>query len=203
MSSTQNNTQIEGFKKLIDALFDETKKNAESILNEAIVQSNGIIGESEKYSLKRSEEILSSYTEMAEIEPRKEVSKSEIEARMQLLKLKEAYVEKVFGESRKRLKEFTDSSEYKSLMLDNIASLSKQIQVGELIVNEDDMKRLGEKNLQKAAGLGVAVKALAVGIGGFIIFTKDGKASIDRTIDGILRSEKEKMRGKIAEQLFG
>jgi vacuolar-type H+-ATPase subunit E/Vma4 len=203
MSSTQNNTQIEGFKKLIDALFDETKKNAESILNEAIVQSNGIIGESEKYSLKRSEEILSSYTEMAEIEPRKEVSKSEIEARMQLLKLKEAYVEKVFGESRKRLKEFTDSSEYKSLMLDNIASLSKQIQVGELIVNEDDMKRLGEKNLQKAAGLGVAVKALAVGIGGFIIITKDGKASIDRTIDGILRSEKEKMRGKIAEQLFG
>ena len=203
MSSTQNNTQIEGFKKLIDALFDETKKNAESILNEAIERSNAIIDESEKYSLKRSEEILSSYAEMAEIEPRKEVSKSEIETRMQLLKLKEAYVEKVFGESRKRLKEFTGSSEYKSLMLDNIASLSKRIEVGELIVNEEDIKRLGEKNLHKAASPGVAVKALAVGIGGFIIITKDGKASIDRTIDGILRSEKEKMRGKIAEQLFG
>ena len=203
MSSTQNNTQIEGFKKLIGALFDETKKNAESILNEAIERSNAIIDESEKYSLKRSEKILSSYAEMAEIEPRKEVSKFEIETRMQLLKLKDAYVEKVFGESRKRLREFTDSSEYTSLMLDNIASLSKRIEVGGLIMNEEDIKRLGEKNLQKAAGLGVAVKALAVGIGGFIIITKDGRASIDRTIDGILRSEKEKMRGKIAEKLFG
>ena len=203
MSSTQNNTQMEGCKKLIDALFDETKKNAESISNEAIERSNAIIDESEKYSLKRSEEILSSYAEMAEIEPRKEVSKSEIETRMQLLKLKDAYVEKVFGESRKRLREFTDSSEYTSLMLDNIASLSKRIEVGELIMNEEDIKRLGEKNLQKAAGPGVAVKALAVGISGFIIITKDGKASIDRTIDGILRSEKEKMRGKIAEKLFG
>jgi len=89
-------------------------------MSEALQRSNVIMDESEKYSLKRSEETLSSYTEIAEIESRKEVSKSEIDTRMQLLKLKEAYVEKVFEESCKKLEEFTASADYREIMLESI-----------------------------------------------------------------------------------
>ncbi|MDD1776302.1 MAG: hypothetical protein LUP94_03000 [Candidatus Methanomethylicus sp.] len=202
MTTAYSKAQTEGIKKLVDALFEESKSKAEAIIGEAIQRSKLILDESEKYALKHSEETFSSFAEMAAIESRKEVSKAEIDTRMDLLRLKESYVEKVFEETRKKLADFTESSEYKSFMLDNLTSLAKSMAIGQVLLNEDDIRRLGEKNVQKAAGSGAEIKEQSVGIGGFIVISKDGKASVDRTIDGILRSEKEKLRGKIAEQLF-
>jgi len=87
--------QAEAFKKLVDAVFEEAMNKAQAAIAEASQKSSAILEESEKYSQKRSAEILSSYREMAEIEARKEVSKAEIDFRMSMLKLKESYVDAV------------------------------------------------------------------------------------------------------------
>jgi V/A-type H+-transporting ATPase subunit E len=202
-SDASQDLQAEGFKKLVDAVLEEARVKSASIMNEATERAAVILEESQKFSLKHCEEILASYREMAEIESRKEISTSEIEARMQLLKLKESYVERVFEEAKKRLQAFVETPEYRHLMLDGLHALSKSITAGELIMNDGDIKKLGEAAIRKAAGVDVEINRHQVGIGGFIIISKDKKMSVDRTIDSMLNQEKQILRGKIADLLFG
>jgi len=194
--------QAEAFKKLVDAVFEEAMNKAQAAIAEASQKSSAILEESEKYSQKRSAEILSSYREMAEIEARKEVSKAEIDFRMSMLKLKESYVDAVLEETRKKLQAFVATPEYKSLVLDSLKSVSKSVPVGQVLINDSDVTRLGKENLKKAAGHDVKIEEHDLGTGGFIVIIKDSKASVDRSIDSILESEKQSLRGRIAESLF-
>jgi vacuolar-type H+-ATPase subunit E/Vma4 len=194
--------QAEAFKKLVDAVFEEAMNKAQAAIAEASQKSSAILEESEKYSQKRSAEILSSYREMAEIEARKEVSKAEIDFRMSMLKLKESYVDAVLEETRKKLQAFVATPEYKSLVLDSLKSVSKSVPVGKVLINDADVTRLGKENLKKAVGHDVKIEEHDLGTGGFIVITKDSKASVDRSIDSILESEKQSLRGRIAESLF-
>ena len=194
--------QAEAFKKLVDAVFEEAMNKAQAAIAEASQKSSAILEESEKYSQKRSAEILSSYREMAEIEARKEVSKAEIDFRMSMLKLKESYVDAVLEETRKKLQAFVATPEYKSLVLDSLKSVSKSVPVGQVLINDADVTRLGKENLKKAVGHDVKFEEHDLGTGGFIVITKDSKASVDRSIDSILESEKQSLRGRIAESLF-
>jgi len=194
--------QAEGFKKLVDAVFEEARVKAQAAVAEASQKSSAILEESEKYSQKRSAEILSSYNEMAEIEARKEVSKAEIDFRMSTLKLKESYVDEVLEEARKKLQAFVATPEYKSLVLDGLKSISKSVPVGQVLINDADITRLGKENLKKAVGHDTKIESHNLGTGGFIVITKDSKASVDRSIDSILESEKQSLRGRIAESLF-
>lgn len=194
--------QAEGFKKLVDAVFEEARVKAQAAIAEASHKSSAILEESEKYSQKRSAEILSSYKEMAEIEARKEISKTEIDSRMSMLKLKESYVDTVLEESRKKLQAFVATPEYKSLVLDCLKSVSISVPIGQVLINNADITSLGKENLKKAVGHDVKIEAHNLGTGGFIVITKDSKASVDRSIDSILESEKQSLRGRIAELLF-
>jgi len=201
-SGAPKDLQADGFRKLVDAVFEEARVKSESTMNEAVRRTSVILEESEKFALKHCEEILTSYREMAEIEPRKEISKSEIDARMHLLKLKESYVGKVFEEAKKRLQAFVETPEYKQLMLDGLHALSKSVVMGELLMNDSDIKKLGEHTIRHAAGSDVEIKGHPVGIGGFIIISRDKKTSVDRTINNMLNQEKLTLRGKIADLLF-
>lgn len=201
MSSTIA-SQSEGLKRLIDALFEESKTNAESIISDAETRSQSILLESEKYSLKKAEDTLNSYASMATIESRKEVSKAEIESRMSMLRMKNDYVEQVFDAAKARLLEYAKSEEYLSTLSRTISAASEQIDAGELLLSARDIDALGTSKLKKIAGKETAVNASNIGIGGFTLVSKDGKISIDRTIDSVLISLKEKMRGKIADALF-
>ena len=206
MSSNPPNAtdaQSDGFRKLIDAVFEEAKVKAETTITEAYQKSLDILAESEKYSQRRSDEILASYRDIAKIEARKEVSKAEINARMSLLKLKESQVDAVLETTRERLQSFTESAEYKTLVLDGIKSITKSVPIGQVLLNEADITKLGKENLKRVAGHDVQIVAQNLGTGGFIAITKDSKASIDRSIDSILESEKQSFRGRIAELLFG
>jgi vacuolar-type H+-ATPase subunit E/Vma4 len=51
-------------------------------------------------------------------------------------------------------------------------------------------------------GHDVKIEAHNLGTGGFVVITRDSKASVDRSIDSILESEKQSLRGRIAESLF-
>ncbi len=199
--SSINASQSEGLKRLIDALFEESRAKAESAISEAESRSHSILAESEKYSLKKAEETLSSYASMSMIESRKEVSKAEIEARMSMLRMKSDYVERVFDAARTHLLEYTESKEYLSRLAKSIPAARGQIDAGELLLSQRDIDALGAK-LKRIAGKDVAVSPANIGIGGFILVSKDGKLSIDRTLDGMLSSQKEKLRGKIADALF-
>lgn len=193
--------QMKGLKKLIESLFDEKRQRAGLLIDEALSRAMAVLEESERYSIKKAEEIISSYEEIATIEARKEVSKAEIEMRMELLKLKESYVEKVFEGVQERLREFTKSEEYRSLLLNDLARTAKGFDAGEVLMRPEDIESLDVKKMKKALG-GANVKPFGIGTGGFIMISRDGKSRIDRTIDGIIRSEKERLRGKIAQDLF-
>jgi vacuolar-type H+-ATPase subunit E/Vma4 len=201
-SNVSQDIQVDGFRKLVDAVLEEARAKSESIMNEAAQRAAVVFEESQKFSLKRCEEMLDSYREMAETESRKEISTSEIDARMQLLRLKESYVERVFEEVRKRLQLFVETPEYKHLMLDGLHTLTSSSVTGELLMNDSDIKKLGEETIKRVIGSDVAIKKHPVGIGGFIIISKDKRTSVDRTIDSILNQEKQTLRGKIADLLF-
>ncbi|MDD1764678.1 MAG: hypothetical protein LUQ46_01545 [Candidatus Methanomethyliaceae archaeon] len=201
-SNASQDIQVEGFRKLVDAVLEEARVKSESIMNEAAQRAAVVFEESQKFSLKRCDEMLNSYREIAEIESRKEISTSEIDARMQLLRLKESYVERVFEEVRKRLQVFVETPEYKRLMLDGLHTLASSTVTGELLMNDSDIKKLSEETIKRVIGGDVEIKKHPVGIGGFIIISKDKRTSVDRTIDSILNQEKQTLRGKIADLLF-
>lgn len=203
MSSDPGRHQEEGFKKLMDAVFQQSQASASQAIDEAEKKALAAIDESEKYALQKGEEISSSYREMATIEARKEISKAEIDARMGLLQLKESYVDLVLGEAKKKLRSFTTTPEYKALLLNELKAISKKMPVGELLVNAEDVALVGEDKIKRAVGSGVSITSKQIGTGGFIAIRKDGRAAIDRSIDSILESERKALRGKIAGTLFG
>jgi len=200
--SSINASQSGGLKRLIDALFEESRTKVESMIADAESRSQSILLESEKYSLKKAEETLSSYSSMADIESRKEVSKAEIEARMLMLRMKNDYVERVFETAKECLLKYAQSKEYLSQLAEGISAAREQIDAGELLLSQRDIDALGASKLRKIAGKEMTVKPESIGIGGFMLVSKDGKLSIDRTIDGMLASQKGRMRGKIADALF-
>lgn len=203
MNADSDRQQAEGYKKLMDAVFEQSLERASAAIDEAEKKALAIIDESERFATKKSEEILSSYKEMAEIEARKEVSKAEIDARMSLLKLKESCVDQVLEEAKKRLQSYVATPEYRSNLLEEIKVISKKMPIGQLILNPSDIALLGSEKIRRAGGAGVEVEPRQIGTGGFIAIRKDGKALVDRSIDSILESEKKALRGVIAEALFG
>ncbi|MBC7120417.1 MAG: hypothetical protein H5T33_02370 [Candidatus Methanosuratus sp.] len=203
LSFIQSGSDAEGFNRLIDALFEETGSRVNALMTEALNTIESIMSESKKYSIRRCQEILDSYIESSETEYRKEISKAEIEARMQALRIKEEIVEAVFAKAREALSEFAGNGEYAEIMKKQLVTLSTLVPVGRLILNRRDLAALGEEELRKIIGSQCAIAAEDLGTGGFMLISKDGKVSIDRTIDSVLKSKKEEMRGRIAEKLFG
>lgn len=203
MSTEPGRNQAEGYRKLMDAVFEQSMARAAGSIDEAEKKALSIIDESERFATKKSMEIISSYREMAEIEARKEVSKAEIEARMGLLKLKELHVDLVLQEARRRLQSFATTPEYKSMLLEEIKAISKMLPIGQLIMNPGDIELVGTDKIKRAVGAGTEITPKQIGTGGFIAVRKDGKASVDRSIDSILDSERKALRGKIADTLFG
>ncbi len=203
MNAASGGHQAEGYKKLMDAIFEQSTARAKGAIDEAEKKVLSIFDESERYATKKSGDIIASYREIAAIEARKEVSKAEIEARMGLLKLKESYVDLVLQEAKSRLQSFVATPEYKSTLLEEIKATSKKMPIGRLIMNPRDVSLLGAEKIKRAAGEGAAINPKQIGTGGFIAVRKDGKTSVDRSIDSILESERKALRGKIAEILFG
>ncbi|MCX8182468.1 MAG: V-type ATP synthase subunit E family protein [Candidatus Methanomethyliaceae archaeon] len=196
-------SQIEAFKKMVDKIFDEAKSKALSTLNEAAEKVVSTLEESERFSINRCQEILSTYHEKAEIESRKEISRSEVEARMNLLNLRESYVERAFKEARSRLVSYCDTEEYISDLVNNLKKLSKAVPVGEILMREKDIKRIGLGNLKKIFGKDLQIKPHPIDIGGFIIVSADKKIFLDRTFESILSEERHMLRSRVASILFG
>ncbi|MEN3006210.1 MAG: V-type ATP synthase subunit E family protein [Candidatus Methanosuratincola petrocarbonis] len=201
--SVQRTIDADGFNRLIAALFEETDSKIDALMAEALTTVESIMSESKKYSIRRSKEILDSYSESSEVEYRKEISKAEIDSRMQVLRIKEEIVESVFAEARERLLEFTGKEEYLEILQKQLTSLSSLVHVGKVILNKRDVERLGEENIRKILGPKCDISVEDLGTGGFMLISKDGKVAIDRTIDSLLKSKKDAMRGRIAEKLFG
>lgn len=203
MNAGNGGHQAEGYRKLMDAVFEQSLVKASASIDEAEKKALATIDESERFALKKSEEIVDSYRDMAEIEARKEVSKAEIDARMGLLKLKESYVDLVLEDARKRLQSFVATPEYRTMLLEEIKLISKRMPIGQLLLNPDDVSLIGVDKIKRAAGAGVEITPRQIGMGGFIAMRKDVQASVDRSIDSILESERKALRGKIAGILFG
>ncbi len=201
--SAQRTIDTDGFNKLISAFFEELGSRVDALAAEAVNTIESIMSESRKYSIRRSKEILESYRESSEVEYKKEISKAEIDARMQALRIKEEVVEAVFAEARERLLEFADKEEYLEIMQKQLKSLSSLVHVGNVILNKRDAERLGEEAIRKILGPKCDISVEDLGTGGFILISKDGKIAIDRTLDSLLASKKDEMRGRIAEKLFG
>jgi len=196
-------SQVEAFRKMVDKIFDEAKSKALSALNEAAERVSSLLEESERFSVARSQEILSAYREKAEVESRKEISRSEVEARMHLLNLREYYVERAFKEARSKLIAYCDTDEYLSDLITNLKKLSNTVPGGEILMRERDIKLIGLNNLKKIFGEDLNVKAHPIEIGGFIIVSADKKIVLDRTFENILSSERQRLRSRVASTLFG
>ncbi|MDI9609383.1 MAG: V-type ATP synthase subunit E family protein [Candidatus Verstraetearchaeota archaeon] len=199
----QSSVDTDGFNRLIGALFEETGSKIDALITEALNAVESIMSESKKYSIRRCEEILDSYSESSEVEYRKEISKAEIDARMQTLRIKEEIIETVFAEARERLLEFARKEEYVDMIQKQLESLSSLIHVGKVVLNKRDSERIGEETIRKIFGPKCDISVEDLGTGGFRLISKDGKVAIDRTIDSLLKSKKDEMRGRIAEKLFG
>ena len=192
---------IEAFKQMVDKLLNDAKERVITIINNTFEDILKMFNESEKYTISHYKEILSSYKERAEIESKKEISRAEIESRLYLLNLKDTCINKVFEEVKSKLIEYCKSDEYIEIILEKLKNISKEIPIEELLMKEDDIKRIKITRLRKILGSS-EIKPHPIEIGGFIIISKNGRLTINKTFDYLLEAEKQVLRSKIASILF-
>jgi vacuolar-type H+-ATPase subunit E/Vma4 len=194
-------SNVEAFKIMVDKLLNDTKNKVTTIFNNAFENILKILSESEKYAISNYKEILSSYKERAEIESKKEISKTEMESRLYLLTLKDSCINKVIENVKSKLIEYCKSDEYIEIILEKLKKISKEIPIEILLMKEDDIKRIGIDKLKKILESS-EIKSYPIEIGGFIIISRNGKLTINRTLDYLLEAEKQVLRSKIASILF-
>ncbi|MCC6013199.1 MAG: hypothetical protein LM593_02420 [Candidatus Verstraetearchaeota archaeon] len=194
-------SNVEAFKIMVDKLLNDTKNKVTTIFNNAFENILKILSESEKYAISNYKEILSSYKERAEIESKKEISKTEMESRLYLLTLKDSCINKVIENVKSKLIEYCKSDEYIEIILEKLKKISKEIPIEILLMKEDDIKRIGIDKLEKILESS-EIKSYPIEIGGFIIISRNGKLTINRTLDYLLEAEKQVLRSKIASILF-
>lgn len=194
-------SNVEAFKIMVDKLLNDTKNKVTTIFNNAFENILKILSESEKYAISNYKEILSSYKERAEIESKKEISKTEMESRLYLLTLKDSCINKVIENVKSKLIEYCKSDEYIEIILEKLKKISKEIPIEILLMKEDDIKRIKITRLRKILGSS-EIKPHPIEIGGFIIISKNGRLTINKTFDYLLEAEKQVLRSKIASILF-
>jgi len=201
-------TQVE---KIEEIIINEAKEKAENIIVKAREEAKKVLDKAEQEAKREAEEIISKKKTDAEAQARRILSEAKLEARLKILNVKEQLISEAFDKALDKLKEFTQSAQYKSALENLIKDAAIIIRGGDLEVllpentNVDlDLSKIA-KEVEEQTGVKTSLnisKERIRSIGGVIVRSKDRLLTVDNTFEARLERLREQLRVNVANLLF-
>lgn len=203
-----------GTEKIVSSIISEAQTKANSIEEEAEVESKSILEEGEKLALIEKEKILEDGKKQSTMRYQQIISEAKMNSRRMELDAREEVIEESFKKAVENLKEIasSDSTEYKESLNEIIIEAAFEIGGGDLIVSvkADDVAKIEvskssiEKEVTEKSG---NETKLEIGdnintIGGAVLKTKNGEIEVNNTIEARLVRFKKSLRSEVAKILF-
>lgn len=199
---------MDALEKMKETILQEAQLKANELVKVATEDAEGILRKAQAEAANKRSERLAEAKEKAEENVRRTVTLADLDARKQLLAVKEELIEEAFAQAERRLASLEPEAyeRYLKQALFNAAGDTG----GDVIMCERDRLAIGEKivtevnaELVKAGRKGKTRLADVSGdfVGGFILTS--GKVEVNSTFDAILAREYEALLVDVAGILFG
>jgi V/A-type H+-transporting ATPase subunit E len=182
-------------EKIINQIEIDTDKEVKKILNEAKKQAEIIMKNEQKKAEIQSEIIISNGVKKSDSIKQIIISKENQLAKKSITKTKEKIIEKCFTDAFNKFKNLPEEIYEKRVnnyikkginKIGNDCSVKISKEIDKKITKKFGLKLIGQVN----------------SIGGIILISNDGKVTLDYTIEGIIKREKDRIRIKIGKILF-
>jgi len=197
--------------KIEEIIINEAKEKAENIIVKAREEAKKVLGKAEQEAKREAEEIISKKKTDAEAQARRILSEAKLEARLKILNAKEQLISEAFDKALEKLKEFSQSAQYKTALENLIKDAAIIIRGGDLEVllpentNVDlDLSKIA-KEVEEQTGVKTSLnisKERIRSIGGVIVRSKDRLLTVDNTFEARLERLREQLRVNVANLLF-
>lgn len=182
-------------EKIIDQINLDTQNEINQILKEANIQADKIIKDSLVKAEIQSKKIILNGEKKSNSIKQIIISKENQNAKKIITRTKEEIIELCFEKAYLKLKQL-NNKEYTKLVNKFIKEGIKKIgDESSIKISKDIDKKIAEKFKLKVIGK-------TDSIGGVILISKDGKITLDNTIEGIIKREKNRIRIKVGKILF-
>jgi len=203
-----------GTEKIVSSIISEAQSKANSIGEEAEVESKSILEEGEKLALIEKEKILEDGKKQSTMRYQQIISEAKMNSRRMELDAREEIIEESFKKAVENLKDIasSDSTEYKESLKEIIIEAATEIGGGDMIVSvkAEDVAKIKvsissiENEVKEKTG---NETKLEIGdnintIGGAVIKTKNGEIEVNNTIEARLLRFKKSLRSEVARILF-
>lgn len=139
----------------------------------------------------------------SEIKAKEIVSKAQIQSQREILNLKEKMINDLLEELKSKLKEYSQTEEYKSYLYKEIDSAVKKYNEKEFIIylTKNDYDRYKDELMNRLNDSVQIKESKDDIIGGFILQDKDMKFRVDNTLLSNIHHEREKVGIMVTEAL--
>ena len=202
----------ETLDKLVHTILMDSETEAEKILEEAEREKAQIIREARMEAERRQQWILREAEAEAELLKRRELARTGLQIRMEMLATKEELIAQAIAKALEKLEAFTKEPGYRTLLEQLIVEGAVGLGGGELQVqtNEADASKLPNlqnlepritEQIKTEATLKLAPERLNC-TGGVLITKADGSVYIDNTFEARIARQRREIRVLIANALF-
>jgi len=182
-------------EKIIEQIKKDSEKEIKQIQLDAEKQRKEIITQAKKEGEAKARKILENGKKTIENQKKIQISKANQESKKEIMKAKEELIEECFIKAQQKLSQIK-GKEYKTLVKKLIKKGVEKLGKNCTIIASREV----DKKIAEQQGLKVTGKTDATG--GIILKSADGKITLDYTLDGILKREKQKIRIKVGKLLF-
>ncbi|MDU1442780.1 MAG: V-type ATP synthase subunit E [Clostridium cochlearium] len=180
-------------------IYDEVNEKIKSKLDELEKIEEETIKKEEREIEEYRNRNIKKINEKAKSKLEKEILKLRVKEQKEILNLKENIINEVLYSLRKKVVEFTNSTEYMEYINRHLDNILKNIKSKNDIIiyfNKRDMERLSQFIREKNIEVSYETKDI---IGGYIIQDKNNKFRIDCSLDKSIKDCKEKIGISITE----
>ena len=186
-----------GLEKLKRSLIAEATSEADMIISSAEKEAKAILEEDRKSIDAAKERIDAELDVVLAAQRQEKTAATRLEAKRLISEAKEDVLNAALDDFFIALKDLRDSSEYKKFLSNRVAKASEEIS-GELIVHVPK----GDKELLPKSK-NITIKEDLDSIGGILIENASGKIRLNYTLETLIEKEKDELRKKLYESIFG
>ncbi len=194
-----------GLERIIEQIRIDSEQNAARIVEDAHIQADKIIEDAMNATEIECREIIGKGKEAAKVIDRIAESSAEQQMRKANLAAQREVIEEVFAEALTKLRSLPDNDYF--LVLHRLAGKNAENGDGEILLSEEDKKRMPadfiQKLNEKLVGKGTLKLASdsAVTNGGLIL--RYGGIEINCTFASLINGKREQLSDKLNKYIFG
>lgn len=189
-------------EEMLTALEQEGLDDVKRIDSEAEAYENQILLEAEEEAKKIHEVSMKNADEEVRLEKARMISRANFQVKKEIVRVKEAMVNKVFDEITKRVENLRSQSSYESVF-EKLASEAISGIPGKVVVSVDQAdEALARKTFEKM-GIDCPIKTDFKCSGGLKAMSEDGNIVLNNSIDSRIDKAKQFLMTDIIKVLFG